>query len=519
MANGYPPILDDQQQFDPTASYIPKPMAPPAMPAGASAPPMADAGAAPAPDANTLPTDTRQSPQAPPAQPGMMPLDQTGLAHHAMQQEGQARHAAKMKDFGDAEAHITAGYMKSPDEFAQPTDYSRYLENLTKAKGALRSAKAEYELSHPWGSMESSHPGLFGKVGHAFGEIGNVAGQALAPGLAEAIPSSREHLLGQEALGEQELSGAIKEESESAAAGLKGAQAGTEATKPALNVAKTGELGAKEAKEEAQTNAIELAGGKKVEKMSDGSLVEVTPNPDGSSGTKMIYKGDPKRKTSFQKLQIGGKTHDVLVDANTGDQLHDLGEAPPPGGAGADKGATMISPEGQVIRATPGMQLEPGTQTPSGFAEGGRPTQMMRNTAQRATQAVQGIPSVRAELSTLRDQLGPVSGRWNEFMQGKVGMENPQFAGLRADLLMLSSAVALAHAQGRLPENLRAEFDAAINAPKQNADNLISILDHIQPWLERASAAGEGPGAVKPKATAPEAPATGGGFAAWKAKK
>ena len=68
-------------------------------------------------------------------------------------------------------------------------------------------------------------------------------------------------------------------------------------------------------------------------------------------------------------------------------------------------------------------------------------------------------------------------------MQGKVGAPNPQIAGLRADLTFLSSAVALAHAVGRLPENLRQEFDQMINAPQQSPENLVSILNHVGKWM------------------------------------
>jgi hypothetical protein len=247
--NGYPPILDpDQAALDPTASYIPKPMAPPAMPAGTSAPPMADAGAPPAPDSAPLPPSSGAAPHMPDQQQShwnMHPVSDI-QDHHAQMQEGRARRAAKMRDFGDAENEVTAGMLRSPDEFANPLDYSRYIENLHKQKGSIREAKAAYELSHPWGSMESSHPGMWGKVGHAFGQIGNALGEAYAPGLTEAIPGSREHLLAQEAKGQAEAGGAIKEESESAAAGLKGQQAITEATKPALNEAKTDLAGAQE---------------------------------------------------------------------------------------------------------------------------------------------------------------------------------------------------------------------------------------------------------------------------------
>lgn len=185
---------------------------------------MRDAGAEPAPDTSALPASSHQAPHAPQAQPGLAPLDQSGLAGHALTQEGQARHAAKLREFGDAEQHLNAALLKSPDEFQNPTDYTKYLTAINAGRGAVREAKAEYELSHPWGSMESAHSGFFGKLGHAFGEIGNVAGEAFAPGLTEAIPSSRAHMLGQEAKGQEEIKTATAEQ---------GMAAGTEAKEAA----------------------------------------------------------------------------------------------------------------------------------------------------------------------------------------------------------------------------------------------------------------------------------------------
>ena len=94
-------------------------------------------------------------------------------------------------------------------------------------------------------------------------------------------------------------------------------------------------------------------------------------------------------------------------------------------------------------------------------------------------------------------------------MQGRIGMEDPDFASLRMDLMMASTALALAHAQGRLPENLREEFDKTINAPKQSAANLIAALRTADPWLAKMMEQGgkpAGSGApARPKGVPPEA--------------
>jgi hypothetical protein len=457
--------------------------------------------------------------------------EHTNTAEHRMNEipapinnaEGQTAHAAKTRLFDAAKEHLNSQLLKSPDEFANPIDYQRHLQGVRENLGAIDIAKANYELAHPWGSMESAHPGLGGKIGHAFGMIGNVAGQAFAPGLAQAIPGSRANILEQRAQGEAAIKEATAEQAQTAGAELKdvqgelaGEKAQTEETKRDLQQAQTGLA-------EAKTEAMEP----KAENQAIHDLL--TGNPDGGArinpltGKPYTYaeaygavKGLGKAKdTKYQHVSgtLAGKPMMADFDPAKGEftnpDTHEVihGFQPQPNAVQA--GPIVIDPSGKVGRATPGTTLAPGTQTPSGFAEMGRPTQMMRNTAQRAQQALQGIPEVRKELNDLKDDLGPVSGRWNEFMQGKVGMDKPEFAGLRADLLMLSSAVALAHAQGRLPENLRKEFDDAINAPKQDANNLISILDHMSPWLERAAATGQGPGSVPPAAGAKAAPKVG----------
>ena len=69
---------------------------------------------------------------------------------------------------------------------------------------------------------------------------------------------------------------------------------------------------------------------------------------------------------------------------------------------------------------------------------------------------------------------------------------------------MMSSAVALAHAQGRLPENLREEFDRAINAPKQTPENLKATIQAMVPWLQQVQSQGS-KGGAPPASGAPPA--------------
>jgi LysM repeat protein len=156
----------------------------------------------------------------------------------------------------------------------------------------------------------------------------------------------------------------------------------------------------------------------------------------------------------------------------------------------------------QTVR--PGQTIAAGAQTAAGVNAVDTPTMQQRTAAGRAGTVLAMAPEVLARIDALTPKLGPLEGRWNEFMQGKVGGDDPDFAALRSDLLMMSSAVALAHAQGRLPENLREEFDNAINAPKQTPANLKATINTMLPWLTQMQKQGQ-----------PNAPQTQGNSEVW----
>lgn len=133
------------------------------------------------------------------------------------------------------------------------------------------------------------------------------------------------------------------------------------------------------------------------------------------------------------------------------------------------------------------------------------PTQQMKTSAFRANTALAGIPDVINDVDRMKDKLGPVMGRWNDFMQGKVGADDPDFAGLRADMTMLSTAVTLAHAQGRMSDSLKDEFGSMLNQPKQSPENIKAVLGRVQTWMQRQANI-NGPNAGKAPSTQSTAP-------------
>jgi hypothetical protein len=158
------------------------------------------------------------------------------------------------------------------------------------------------------------------------------------------------------------------------------------------------------------------------------------------------------------------------------------------------------SPHMSLLNTKTGVLSEP--QGPGGStiqAKGtSAPTQAMKTSAYRANTALAGIPDVINDVDRMKDKLGPVMGRWNDFLQGKVGGNDPDFAGLRADMTMLSTAVTLAHAQGRMSDSLKEDFSAMLNQPKQTPENIKAILGKVQTWMQRQANV-NAPNAARPQ--------------------
>jgi hypothetical protein len=176
-----------------------------------------------------------------------------------------------------------------------------------------------------------------------------------------------------------------------------------------------------------------------------------------------------------------------------------------------DQGENFVTPDNRMIRVSPGGTIPAGAVRASTAG----PTVQMRNVAAQASLVHTETPHMLSEIDRLQTKLGPMAGRWNDFMQGKVGMSDPDFAGLRGDLLMYSSAVALMHARGRLPENLRAEFDHAINNPTQDFANLKAIIKVVDNWTTKNMEAMGGTTSGGGDNTTPPPPPAGGNVVKW----
>jgi hypothetical protein len=114
-----------------------------------------------------------------------------------------------------------------------------------------------------------------------------------------------------------------------------------------------------------------------------------------------------------------------------------------------------------------------------------KPGQQTINAAQRASNVVGQLPRLTQEINELSSTLGPVPGRWNRFWQGDVGVADQKFAHLSDDMDYLASAVALAHAYGRLPSTISDKFDKMYQAGKQDPKNMLAAMDVAAQWMPK----------------------------------
>jgi hypothetical protein len=352
---------------------------------------------------------------------------------------------------------------------------------------------------------------LIGGLGQGLAKLGDVGLSAVAPALAINLPGTEYHHLALEhGLNKQIGAETGEQEKEAQTADLQ-AQAPLRAAQTKEEETKATDQAAIDqadiSNKQAQTGNLQAeTQGANPEIATYRRLVEMGMKPDQALDEveKARALGLKPQGMEHVAFESGGRQMEGNYNPQTGqfvdlqgNVVKDAKPIPPPAAIGA---VTMIAPDpnnpggGVVQRLTPGQHVAPGSQTPAGVNTMNTPTTTQRTAAGRAETVISMIPEVLARIDATAGELGPLAGRWDKFMQGQVGAPDEPMAELRSDLLMMSSAVALAHAQGRLPENLREEFDRAINAPNQSPENLKGTIQTMVPWLQKVQEQGQRPG-------------------------
>lgn len=389
----------------------------------------------------------------------------------------------------------------------QPMD-----QDILNTQEQLR--KVRYAQAHPWGTPEN-HPGKLGKLAHVFSEIGNVAGSIVAPDVMARFPQTQ---LGMKA-NEERLTGRLNEEEKNKALeNEQQAQAGhlnAETPEVAPNAQSQRELqGAQKSNLESETKMREhplpeysslpfLTPGGQATEMEKHSGAVTPVGPEG------LRYGRIQDRTSQVSGTLNGKPFKAgwdpiggfYFDPDTPDHKQVFGFQPQP--QVGMQGPIVVSPEGQVTRATPGKTLPEGFRTVSQGGSQNIPTTQMRNMGEMAATIQPMMTTVINEVQQMADHLGPAVGRWNQLMVNKGGTDFPEFAGLDTDLDLLASAIVRTHFGARggqqYREELRKQFGEA-----QSPQDLINRVQHAEGWIQGYAHAG---GVRTPEGVGPQRPA------------
>ena len=147
-------------------------------------------------------------------------------------------------------------------------------------------------------------------------------------------------------------------------------------------------------------------------------------------------------------------------------------------------------PAGAIPRgAPPGMPKQPVTGLNIGTAMPQAPPGSIRVRGQMAQDALMRLPDIRQQISDLKGELGPVAGRWNEFITGKIGAPNEKFAALRDNLEYLAGAITRLHLN---TEKGLKPFMNMLSAGKMSPANLKAAIDTTEKWAQVYAYTGSG---------------------------
>lgn len=191
--------------------------------------------------------------------------------------------------------------------------------------------------------------------------------------------------------------------------------------------------------------------------------------------------GDPLQK-KIETLQRNGV-------APTDDEMRRMAGAAEPAPP-APTIVTIAGPDGQAIPAV--VDKKTRTARPINVEGGGvaeKPDPLTASSKQLGETAHVLIPKMDTVLKRLEDpafaeRLGPAVGRWNEFMAGKVGAGDPEFAALRATIGLLQTGTMRAHVGARGGAAMMQKFEGLFNADHMDVPTLRASLGAVRDFLK-----------------------------------
>lgn len=170
--------------------------------------------------------------------------------------------------------------------------------------------------------------------------------------------------------------------------------------------------------------------------------------------------------------------------------------------------ASGVRPAFTAASAIPGMPQNlgsvPGVIPP-------KPTGTILTQSQRANMIEPQVAAISNSIDSIKSQLGPAVGRWNDLMTGKIGTNNPEFAKLGLKLELFSTALMQAHGlRGEQYEKTLMNYFRSSQSPDNLKARLQGANDYLNDYI---GATGHGPAAP---AGQQQGNAPGGNVISWK---
>lgn len=387
---------------------------------------------------------------------------------------------------------------------ATPAPGFNSLEGIGQREQTIQNKLDPYSASNPTGHKSWGQVGLGGKIGKVFSGIGDV----VAPGVMAEFPGTR---LGQQA----ELSGLEDRYNKTA-----GDQANLAKNDKANWRATPGQQGPQgEAVETNQmTGEVRL-----VPKTAAGEQIE-NKTPEQKLGKQTILKDTNGKPYAYQNekgeiLPLDKAPADVQAAAGgagekaappvtrvmgtrtfqhvaSNDTWKDVGAGP--AGAGGAGGGGSFYPIFNADSSQAGF-FNPKTKEFVNPIDGTSTKQAPAAVLSMGIQAKLMLPHI----SNLEEQikkmgeegkLHDIQGRWNDFMTGKAGFDDPEFAALRANLGLFNTGLMKAHVGGRGGQMLLEHFEDMANAKTMSAASLLGAISAEKEWLDAYATMAPGKG-------------------------
>lgn len=229
----------------------------------------------------------------------------------------------------------------------------------------------------------------------------------------------------------------------------------------------------------------------------DGVLYNVTPDGKATAFTVngQPFKPQPKPSASEETTDIKNY-HAAKAEGYKGTfeqwQKDEANRHKPAGPAPPQ--AMVYVPDGHggytstLVR--PGQSVPAGAVTSAGVNSAGTVSNFTKTQRESVPTVIDMTNRIEQLVNQQVKDLGPAASRWNEFMTGKVGAPNKDFAKLRTDTALLATKLMQMHVGSRGGERIMEHFMDLIDSGRQSPENMVAALQEIRNYANEVRGTG-----------------------------